>query len=196
MRSPRPCGPAEAVQRALSLVGNGGMYWLGTGDWRPVGPMGRDVPWTTNNGGTGSDCAGFAISWCYKLPRHRPGLNHGAWSTCSDDLNCNSAIEDAEHEQDLFVIADRPMPGDLLCYPTIYLQGHEFVGHVGIIVAVNRCAEWDPAMPAYHLLDIAQCCGPNSRQPAVIRTDGSVWDRHDHNWPKYEHRTKVLRAKP
>ncbi len=193
MINQRPCSPAEAIQRALSIVGHGGQYWLGTGDWKPNA---TDVPWTTNNGGTGSDCAGFAISWCYKLTRHRPGFNVGSWSSCSDDLNCNSAIEDAEHAHELFEIADRPMAGDLLTYPTIYLQGHQFVGHVGMVVAVTRCAEWDPATPQYHLLDVAQCCGPNGRQPAVLRTDGSVWDRHDHNWPKPEHRTRVLRAKP
>ncbi len=106
MINQRPCSPAEAIQRALSIVGHGGQYWLGTGDWKPNA---TDVPWTTNNGGTGSDCAGFAISWCYKLTRHRPGFNVGSWSSCSDDLNCNSAIEDAEHAGELFEIAQWPV---------------------------------------------------------------------------------------
>lgn len=195
-----PSSSTEALQRALSLVGKGGCYWLGTGDYRPRFGRGGavvDEPWTTNKGGTGSDCCGFAITWCYKLVRHRPGFNHGVWASVEDDINCNSAIEDAEHARELFEIADRPMPGDLLTYPTIYLAGHPdpFVGHVGMVAAVTRCAEWDPATPQYHLLDVIQCCGPNGRAPAVIRTDGSVWDRHDHDWPKPEHRTRVLRAR-
>jgi len=198
--NPRPCSPAEAVQRALSLVNNGGEYQLGTGDYQPVMRGGRmiDLPWTQRGEAVGCDCAGFAISWCYKLRRHRPGFNHGDWASVEDDLNSNSAIEDAEHRRELFAIADRPMPGDLLAYPTIHLPGHPqpFIGHVGIVVAVNRCAEWDPAMPQYHLLDVAQVCGPNGRRPACVRTDGSVWDRHTANWPKMEHRTKVLRALP
>ena len=188
-----PCTATEAVQRALSLVNNGGCYWLGTGDYRPHGTV--DLPWTTNNGGTGSDCCGFAITWCYKLVRHRPGFNVGSWSSCSDDINCNSAIEDAEHAGELFEIADRPQPGDLLTYPTIHLHGHEFVGHVGMIVGASRCLEWDPTTPQYHLLDVAQCKGPNGRAPAVVRTDGSVWGHHDGLWPKPEHRTRVLRAR-
>ena len=198
---PRPCSSTEAVQRALSLVGKGGQYWLGTGDYRPRTVAGQlvDQPWTSNNGGIGSDCCGFAVDWCYKLPRHRPGYNVGSWSSCSDDINCNSAIEDAEHARDLFEIADRPMPGDLIAYPTIYTKdGLEHVGHVGIIVAVNRCAEWDPTTPQYYLLDVVQVCGPNGRMPAAIRTDGSVWDHHDVKpfVTKPEHKTRVLRARP
>lgn len=193
----RPCSPAEAVQRALSLVGKGGRYVLGTGDY-----LGDDKPpWTTRDGLSGSDCAGFAISWCYKLPRHRKGYNVGSWASVSDDLNCNSAIEDAEHARELFVPADRPQPGDLVTYPTFTLLASDgthktFIGHVGIVTGVSRVLEWDPETPQYELLDIAQCKGPNGRAPAVVATDGSVWAHHDTVWPKPQHRTRVLRVRP
>jgi hypothetical protein len=198
-RSPRPCTASEAVARALSMVGSGGQYELGTGDYRAGAA--DDRPWTSSHSGAvGADCAGFALSWCYKLPRHRPGLNVGPWSTVADDLNCNSAIEDADHQQDLFVRATGSIQvGDLIAYPTITLPDHpgqEWIGHVAIVVGVARAAAFDLARPDYSLLDVAQCCGPNGRAPAVIASDGSIWNQHDHQWPKPQHRTVILRARP
>ena len=130
MSDPRPLrSAAEAVETALRLVG-GGVYELGTGDW--------DTP---DDGP--SDCAGTAICKCFGIPRHRPGFNRGPWSTVSDDLNSNSAIEDAFHGEDLFrqVNIAEAQPGDLLAYPTIRLHDahgelHVFVGHVVIVTAV------------------------------------------------------------
>lgn len=201
MTDPRPCSAVEAVTRALSLVGKGGVYWLGTGDYRPVVDAGAllDAPWSTNNGGTGSDCAGFAMSWCYKIARHRPGFNAGPWASVADDLNCNSGIEDADHQRDLFGrVTDAIQPGDLLTYPTIRLDGHPFpfVGHVAIVTGVARAGKFSFAQPDYSLLGVAQCCGPNGRGPAVIASDGSIWNHHDAQWPKPEHRTVVLRVRP
>lgn len=198
-QGPRPCGAAEAVARALSLVGKGGQYELGTGDYRPA--AGLDVPWTQNGGPPGADCAGFAECWAYCLPRHRPGYNHGPWSTCEDDINCNSALEDAQHDQELFaVVTDAPRPGDLLLYPTIYLtvdgQRREFVGHVCIVTGVSRAGGFVISKPDWTLLDVAQCCGPNGRAPAVIASDGAIWAQHDHLWPKPEHRSWLIRALP
>lgn len=193
---PRPCTAAEAVERALSLVGKGGQYVLGTGDY-----LGDTPPWTTRAGLTGSDCAGFAMSWCYKLPRHRKGFNVGSWASVSDDINCNSGIEDAQHARELFdLVTGAPQLGDLLTYPTFSViadgQPYKFIGHVGIVVGVSRAVEWDPATPQYELLDIAQCKGPNGRAPAVVQTDGSVWAHHDAVWPKPAHRVRVLRVRP
>jgi hypothetical protein len=198
----RPCTPGEAVARALSLVGRSGQYELGTGDYRPAASGTRDdLPWTETAGAArGSDCAGFALSWCYRIPRHRPGLNVGPWSTCADDLDCNSAIEDADHAQDLFVRATGAVrPGDLLAYPTIRLPdypGRHWIGHVAIVTGIVRAAAFDLARPDYSLLDVAQCCGPNGRAPAVIASDGAIWNHHDHLWPLPQHRTVVLRARP
>jgi hypothetical protein len=67
---------------------------------------------------------------------------------------------------------------------------------VAIVVGVTRAATFDLATPDYSLLDVAQCCGPNERAPAVIASDGAIWNQHDHLWPLPGHRTAVLRAKP
>jgi hypothetical protein len=199
---PRPCSSVEAVARALSIVGKGGQYVLGTGDYRPRVVQGQliDTPWTEHDSGmVGCDCAGFAISWCYKLRRHRPGYNSGPWATVTDDMNNNSVLEDAEHTQDLAEIVTTPAPGVLLIYPTITLPDHpgmRWIGHVGIVTSVRRCSEWDNATPDYSLLDVAQCMGPNGRRPGVVSTDGAIWSHHDSLWGKPEHRTRMARMLP
>lgn len=186
-----PCSVDEAIHRALSMVGQG-MYVYGTGDYRPGK---ADLPWTTRSGRTGSDCAGLAICYAYRLVRHRPGFNEGSWATIADDINCNSAIEDASHKRELFERIDRPELGCLLTYPTYIAHGKQFIGHVVIVVGTSRCIEWDAADPAYHLLDVVNCYGPTGRKPGVMRTDGSGFDRHDDVWPKPEHRTVMLRVR-
>lgn len=188
MTGPRPhYTAAAAVAQARALVGRG-VYQLGTGDH-------------TSKGDDPRDCFGFAVCELYGIKRHRPGFNTGPWATVTDDLNCNSALEDAEHDQELFELAFTPAPGILLAYPTIRLRGddgalHTFIGHIGIVTGVSRCLEWDRENPDYALLDVVQCSGPNGRRPGIRATDGSVWNRHDEVWPKSEHRTRMLRVKP
>jgi hypothetical protein len=210
---PRPCSADEAVARAKRLINRGGQYILGTGDYRPRFMAARlvDVPWTERDGKLGSDCWGFAFDWCYKVPRHRPGLASGRvpaayrdQSDVDDDINCNSAIEDALTTQDLFEVVTSGVPeiGDLVVFPTLrfVIDGEvkKFTGHAGITIGTGRVSPsmWDWRDPPYHLLDIAQCKGPNGRIPAVIETDGSLWEHHDNIWPKPAHRTFVLRVKP
>lgn len=184
MSGPRPLYANDmAVRHALSMVGRG-VYQLGSGD---IGSNNDDP----------RDCFGFAYNECYGVPRHRPGFNRGPWATVEDDLNCNSAIEDADHHGELFERVQTPAPGILLAYPTIYLHGHPpFIGHIGIIVGVSRCLEWDHDQPRYSLLDVVQCHGPNGLKPGIVKTDGSVWDHHDSLWPKPEHRSALIRALP
>jgi len=192
---PRPASAAEAVARARQLLGSPGNqangYLLGGGDYRPMMVSGRlvDVPWTNNGVASGCDCSGFAMSWCYKLPRHRAGFNRGAWATVADDVNPNSGIEDSVHGQDLFRRVVAPEPGDLVCYPTFRLHGYPqpWIGHVAIVVGVDRASSWDIAAPQWHLLDVIQVRGPNGRRPAAIATDGSVFDQHDATWPHPMH---------
>ena len=91
----------EAVERAASLVDQG-EYILGTGNYRPsqdADGNAVDLPFTQREGAgpSGCDCAGFAVCWCYKIVRHQPGFNAGAWATVSDDINVDSVIEDARH---------------------------------------------------------------------------------------------------
>jgi hypothetical protein len=209
-RTPRPLPGADALKRMLSLVGDQHCYVLGTGDYRPG--FIPDVPWTTRaeDGRVGSDCAGAAMSWAFKIPRHRPGLNHGSWATVSDDLNTNSGIEDAEHEQDLFRLVDpateQLLPGDLLAYPTIQLRDQsgdwmrwpngsirQWIGHVQMIVAVppgwTTAQGWSP-------LKVVDCHGGDGRSPAITLLTAYAMDNHDHTWPLPEHRTRVLRSVP
>lgn len=204
MTLPRPVSAAEAVLRALSFVGKPGAYQLGTGDYRPtfVGGNLIDRPWSERerDHAIGSDCAGFALAWCYKLRRHRVGYCRGAknFDDVEDDINVNSALEDATSDApDLFSLATGlPKPGDLLCYPTFRLPTVPlpFIGHVGIVVDVSRAIGWDTSAPRYDLLDVAQCCGPDGRSPAIIRTDGSHWLKRAHDWPKPQHTVYLLRA--
>lgn len=185
MTGPRPLHDADrAVAHALALVGRG-VYQLGSGD-------------ISSSGDDPRDCFGFAVNELYGIPRHRPGFNVGSWATVSDDLNCNSAIEDADHAGELFERLSTPMPGALIAYPTIRLAGHPdpWIGHVGIVVGVSHCTAWDPARPRYDLLDVVQCHGPNGQRPGIVRTDGSIWTHHDTLWPKPEHRTAMLRVRP
>ncbi len=189
----RPCSAVEAVRRALLLVGSPERYVLGCGNFRPHG---IDLPWTTNEHGTGSDCWGYAGAWCYQLPRHRPGFNHGSWATVSDDINTDSSIEDGEHRRELFEVVDYPRLGDLLVYPAIRdAHGKRMrIGHVGIVVGL--CAEWDHKAPQYGELEVVQC--QSSRRPAVIKTMGMAWmwrdlfrGERDEKW-----RTRILRVVP
>ncbi len=185
MTGPRPLRTAQqAVAHALAMVGHG-VYRLGTGN---IGSSGDDE----------RDCFGFAVCEAYGLKRHRPGFNIGPWASVSDDLNCNSAIEDADNHGELFERVFTPAPGVLLTYPTIRLPGHaqQWIGHIGIVVGVSRCIEWDHDHPSYALLDVVQCRGPNGRKPGIVKTDGSLWDRHDKIWPKPAHRTVMLHVLP
>ncbi len=178
----------------MLLVNSKEPYVLGTGDWRPGA---EDLPWTTNAKGHGSDCWGYAGAWSYKLPRHRPGFNKGSWASVTDDINTDSAIEQAEHgaaTDRLFEVATTPALGDLLVYPSIRGPDHKRlrIGHVGIIVKL--CAEWDPEMPQYGELEVVQCQA--SRKPAVMRGPGVGWlfrDKFkgmiDEAW-----RTRILRV--
>lgn len=200
MTTDAPCNAAEAVARAQAMVRNGGQYILGTGDYWPHQENGKlvDLPWTYRGGQGGSDCAGFAICYAWKLQRHRPGFNRGSWSTVSDDINSDSALQDATHRKELFDVVPRgtpPLSGDLISYPSIWINGHRFIGHVGLIEVVP--ADWDIADPTpdYNRLTVIQCHGPNGFKPGVVRTDGAVWQHHDHIWPKAQHRTQIIRPK-
>jgi hypothetical protein len=187
----KPCSPAEAVERALLMVGRPEEYRLGSGDYHPTTTA--DLPWTNGKRGYGCDCSGF-IAWAFKYERHRPGFNHGSWSSVSDDVSTDSMCEDGEHRHELFTAVDRPMVGDLLCYPGIRgPDGKRLrIGHVGLIVGVP--AEWDPKLEQFGLVDVVQCQA--ARKPAVMRGPGLAWlmrdtfkGLRDEAW-----RTRVLRV--
>lgn len=185
------------------MVNNGGQYLLGTGTYHPInGGSGvvEDVPWSYGKGGLGSDCAGFAICWCWKLPRHRLGFNRGSWATISDDLNVNSIVEDSHHKCELtepeLEAWDHPIVGDLLCYPSFKFKGVPFIGHVALIERVPE----DYTDGRYDQLTVIQCHGPDHFKPGVVRTDGSLFLHHDSKWPadnkdNIPRRTCVVRMK-
>ena len=182
---PRPRHSAdEAVRHALAMVGHG-VYELGAGD-------------IDSNNDDPRDCFGFAVCEAFGLRRHRPGFNAGPWATVSDDCNCNSAIEDADHARELFERVFTPAPGVLILYPTIRLPGHAqpWIGHVKIVVGVSRCTVWDHDRPDWSLLDTVECCGPNGRRPGIIAGTGAGMAEHDKLWPRAEHRTAMLRVLP
>ncbi len=190
--NPRPCSGPEAAKRALSIAGLGGQYLLGTGDYRPHGVL--DLPWTERDGERGTDCAGFAMCWAYKVVRHRPGFAKGG--DIEDDINTDSGLWDAAHARDLYEPIETPELGALLVTPTIRLPHFYKMGHVRICVGTARVIEWDPAAPTWELLDLAEACGPNRRSPGVILSTGAGVARHNRMWPKPEHRTRILRAVP
>lgn len=193
---PRPGATAlEAVARCLALVDRrDGQYVLGTGNWNPD----TDVPWTTRDGLLGGDCV-TVFCHGFKVKRRRPGYNRGPWATISDDINCNSLIEDADHpdENDLTERILRPEIGALLTFPSVYKNGRRIsIGHIEIVVGIDRCLEWDVTAPDYSLLDVVAIRGPNGRKPAAVRGTGAAFNRHDKLWPKPAHRTCMLRVRP
>lgn len=205
-----PCTAHEAVARMLTFAGVEMPYELGSGDYHPRQEHGGivDVPWTPGPSGViGSDCAGAAICFAYKLARHRPGFASGRapklyWdqSDVDDDINCNSAIEDALTVRELFTIVPRGeviLPGDLLTYPTLTIHAadgelHRFIGHVQMAI-INPLAVKSGG--PYSSIVVAQCFGGNGRKPAIMVTDAHAMDRHDQQWPREQHRAQVLRVR-
>jgi hypothetical protein len=191
--NPRPCSPDVAVLRARELVASPenklAGYMLGDGDYRP----GWHSPWTKRHGILGGDCR-VAFLWCYMIPADREGYNRGSWSTCSDCVAYNSLIEDGDHGHDLVVtVTDAPRAGDIIAYPTIHLPEHPqpFIGHGAIVVDASR---WDGQH--FGSLDIMQVCGGPGRKPAAILGDGHHFDDQRRDWPKPQHRARLLRVVP
>ena len=207
----------DPVARAKSIVGLPMPYELGAGDYDPLyrnsGPQNElvsDLPWTHSPRGIlGCDCSGFAIAYCHRMHRNAPGFNAGG--SVTDAINTTSSVEDALGKRTRFSpviapflgIAQMPQPGDLLVYATIYLKGHPnpWIGHVSIILAVDPA--FDPANPDWRLVTVAQCYGPDGREPAVEITNGLFWYEHDRVWgyerdgtPVLSRRSVVIRPNP
>lgn len=195
MTGPRPLrSDADAVRYALAMVGRGS-YRLGTGDIDTKADDQRD-------------CFGFAVCEAFGIKRHRPGFNRGWYvaptaefpegrtPSVVDDLNCDAAIEDADHHQELFERVFTPFPGALIMYPTIHLPGHAmpWIGHVKLIVGVSRCLEWDHERPDWALLDTVECCP--GHEHGIVRGTGLGMATHDKVWPLPHHRTAMVRVLP
>jgi cell wall-associated NlpC family hydrolase len=183
--------PAQAVARCLALVGKG-EYRLGALD----SDAERGV----------FDCTSFCMRYAYGLPGHIPGYNTGwgqdwmtgATSTVVDDLNSNSAVEDAMHAAALFqLVIGPPLVGDIIAAPTVYLAGHKpWIGHGVIVVGTERArGHWDPQRPTFAALDVVECHGPDGCSPAIRRTTGAWFDERGQTWPKVQHRPWLLRVR-
>lgn len=193
MTGPRPLRTADqAVKEARSLDGTG-IYKLGALD--------DDARFSIY------DCFSFAVRHCYGLPGHRPGFNRGWHSDANfpdgasvvDDLNSNSAIEDAFHAAELFeLVEDAPREGDILAYPTIHLKGitKPWVGHAAIVTGVSRVSHWNPDLPVFGVLDMIECTGPDGHRRAIAKNTGAKFDAWCVTWPKPQHRSRLLRVKP
>jgi hypothetical protein len=170
-----PCSAEEALARmeALKLLKDA-EYQLGTGDYN------------RNVFALKYDCAGAAICEAYKLTRHRKGFATGTpkyhISDVDDDINTNSALEDAWGKQELFVIVEpgEPvLPGDLVMWATIRMEGspRPKIGHVLMVKSLPE--GFVHGKTTWGLVTMLQCCGPNGRKPAIIETDGRSIDRHN-----------------
>lgn len=186
-------GPAEAVQRCLKLIG-AGTYKLGALD--------EDADRLV------FDCTSFCMRYAYGLDGHRPGFNRdwkadwmtGTTATVVDDINSNSAIENALFGNgELFqLVTGAPQVGDIIAAPTIHLPGHAepWIGHGVIVTNVDRArGHWDPQWPEFALLDVAECHGPNGTHPAIRMNNGTYFDGWRAKWPKVQHRSWLLRVR-
>ncbi len=179
----------------LLVEGRGGQYVLGTGTYDPLDPS---KPWTFRDGMWGSDCAGAAIAFAYRLKRHRPGFNNQPKATVSDDLNVDSVLEDSDPIrgglQELGELTTIPEPGILLITPTIRLPERNFVmmGHVRLIIDATK---WNPRAPRWADVTYLECHGPNGHKPGVTRNNGASVDQHDAIWPKWNHRAATVRVR-
>lgn len=145
--------PGEAVARAHELLGKGYPYILGTGSHHGPTQLVRNG----RTGPLGFDCWGYAGAYAYETPRHEPGFNVGPWATVSDDRNCDSAIEEAEHVGKAYQAIDRPEIGCLLVMPSIRdKSGHRVrMGHVWMVLVPPE--DWDPEKPHYDSIITLQC---------------------------------------
>lgn len=196
-----PCSAAEAVQRMLAIEGQGGQYIWGTGNYNAHGIV--DLPWTANDKGeVGSDCAGAAVCYAYKLTRHRPGFNKQPRATIEDDINVDSIIEDADPErgghQELGELVYTPAPGILVLTPTIHLPGRvpPFMepGHVRLIIGVAP-GPWDPDKPTFSMVTWLECHGPPRHKPGITRATGESVDHWNEKWPLPHHRAVMVRIR-
>lgn len=184
---------ADAVARCAKLIGDG-TYKLGALDEEADALV--------------FDCTSFCIRYGYGLDGHRPGYNRGwkedwctgATSTVVDDINSNSAVEDARcGARELFeLVTGAPRLGDIIAAPTIRLDGHPdpWIGHAVIVSGIDRAERrWDPFDPQFALLDVIECRGPNKRNPAIRATNGTWFDARGMDWPKVQHRPWLLRVR-
>jgi hypothetical protein len=149
----------EVLERAMSMVGRGTLYWAGTGglDPRAASPaetlaVGREWPRLPPDRqaelrpiaqaagldlddprlvAQACDCSGF-VCWALGISR-RDGA--GAGDDEDQWINTDSIWNDAIHEGARFYAIDRATPGCLVVYPQ--KDSRERFGHVGLVSEVG-----------------------------------------------------------
>lgn len=202
------CTASEAVDRALRAL-NQGQYLLGCGDYLGEGRgmfTSREDLYPSGTrffGETGGDCCAFAVSYTWKVKRHRPGFNASTPAnhrTVVDYLNVDSVWEDAAYGAQEFGVAlptgEAPRPGDLAITRSIrrgqvkHAPTFSEMGHVRIFT--KGPVAWDPSHPRYVSCEMAELHGPNGcRGP--IRCSGQSLDSWNAKWPTPEFCVVVVR---
>jgi hypothetical protein len=160
----------DAAACARSMVGTLWPYILGGGNHRGPTKV-KKADGTLSP--LGYDCWGFAWSCCYDEPRTVEGFNVGPWASVTGAINCDSAIEEAEHIGKTFQVGEVAREGDLFVMPSIRgPDGRRIrIGHVWICSGVP--AE-RPAPGSYADYDTVQCQA--STRPAIKRGPGPKGD--------------------
>lgn len=171
------------LTRARTFLGLPSTYVLGAGGRDPMTP----TPFTWRDGRRGADCIGFAL-WCRGIDRYQPGK----FSYYDGWMNTDSILEDARHKVGggHWRLLDRPTPGCLVIYPSLYRKGKiTRMGHVGVVTAVP--AEWRPRslctakewLAQMKLVEVIDCAGAiwrKLRGRAIARRDASIWAKDGH----------------
>ena len=181
--------PAEAAARAITMVGQLWPYVLGGGNHKgPTRVKRKDGTLSP----LGYDCWGFAWSHCYEEPRTVQGFNRGnPRATVTDAINCDSAIEEAEHFARRFQAVEVARLGDLLVMPSIRDKDGKRIriGHVWIVVGVPA----EKPASGYAEYDTVQCQA--STKPAIKRGSGPKGDAATYKGKRNEAwRIRVLRV--
>jgi hypothetical protein len=182
---PSPADPladnrARAVDRARAAATKPATYKLGAGGRSPTAP----TPHTIRDGVLGSDCVGFT-SWCLGHDRYQPKT----FSLYDGWINTDSLMADARGKREWYEPIARPVPGDVVVYPSTYKDGvRQRIGHIGLVSFVPDGMPADVyALPAAERRSwlqrvlVIDCAGAAARRPYAIKEAPAAptWDKPD-----------------
>jgi hypothetical protein len=187
-----PITPHEAIMRALDTVAlPRSRYKLGAGGKDPE----SKTPFTELDGVIGSDCVGFVL-WCLGVDRFQEKL----FSTFGGWINTDSIMQDAAGKKEFFEFVSQPQPGDLVVFPSIYVNGkRKRIGHVGIVSSVAiDVSDWTAALwnrpkdqrgRFLKHVRVIDCAGALTRKLAgkavQLTTAAASWNKQDARFVRY-----------
>ena len=128
-----PQNPQELIARAREGLGQGVLYGLGCGGYRPDKNLGTPKCWRKPKGkilpiyAPFLDCSGY-VAWCLGRSR-KPSEAFPFW------LSTDSIVGDARGRKRLFRPIPAPIPGCLAVYgDSKDSKGVAHQGHVGIVI--------------------------------------------------------------